>query len=168
MTSSTGSHQLVQCLIGSLKGTFCARQVNLTLTGMIYRTLAVGTLLYGDEAWALAAETRRMLASFHGRCMGQMHRITLEHTPKHRISPPSLEKKLGISGIVGIIDDLYLRWVRHAAWMNGARLPWCLLTGWVHEKRRIGRPYKSTIHRTQGTARLTGAHPNNWGWLAHW
>ena len=56
-------------MFGSLKSTLCAHQVNLTLKGKIYQTLVVNTLLYGCEAWALTAETRRMLASFHGRCV---------------------------------------------------------------------------------------------------
>ena len=88
-------------MFGSLKSTLCARQVKLTLKGKIYRTLVVSILLYGCEAWALTAETRRMLVSFHGQCVRRMHRITLEHTQKHQISTASLEEKLGISGIAG-------------------------------------------------------------------
>ena len=95
-----------------------------------------------------------------------MHRITLEHTQKHQISTASLEEKLGISGIAGIIDDLCLRWAGHVARMDEARLPRRFLTSWVHAKRRTGRPYKSTIHRIQDTIRLTGAHLKNWVELA--
>jgi len=153
-------------MFGSLKSTLCARQVKLTLKGKIYRTLVVSILLYGCEAWALTAETRRMLVSFHGRCVRRMHRITLEHTQKHQISTASLEEKLGISGIAGIIDDLCLRWAGHVARMDEARLPRRFLTSWVHAKRRTGRPYKSTIHRIQDTIRLTGAHLKNWVELA--
>ena len=67
-------------MFGSLKSTLCARQVKLTLKGKIYRTLVVSILLYGCESWALTAETRRMLVSFHRRCVRRMHRITLKHT----------------------------------------------------------------------------------------
>ena len=148
------------------KSTLCTCQVNLTLKGKIYPILVVSILLYGCEAWALTAETCRMLVFFHGRCVRCMHHITLEHTQKHRILTASLEGKLGISGIPGIIDDLCLRWAGHVAQMDDARLPWLFLTSWVHAKCRCGRPYKSTIHRIQDTIRLTGAHLNNWVELA--
>ena len=39
-------------------------------------------------------------------------------------------------------------------------------SSWVHAKRCTGRPYKSTIHRIEGTVRLTGAHVKNWAELA--
>ena len=93
-------------MFGSLKSTLCAHQVN--LKAKVYRTLVVSILLYGCEAWALTAH----------RCVRRMYRITLEHTQKHRISTASLEGKLGISGIAGMIDDLCLRWAGHVAWVG--------------------------------------------------
>ena len=165
MTCKKGSHQLVQCLVLSRAHSAHAESI-LLLKARYHRILVVSFLLYGCEAWTLTAETRQMLASFYGRCVRQIHRITLEHTQKHRISPASLEGKLGISGIAGIIDDLCLRWAGHVAQMDDARLPWLFLTSWVHAKCRCGRPYKSTIHRIQDTIRLTGAHLNNWVELA--
>ena len=149
-------------MFGSLKSTLCARQVKLTLKGKIYRTLVVSILLYGCESWALTAEARRMLVSFHRRCVRRMHRITLEHTQKHRISTASLEGKLGIASISSIIDDLCLRWAGHVARMGEDRLPRRFLTSWVRSQRRTGRPHKSTMHRIQDTIRLTGVHLRDW------
>ena len=91
-----------------------------------------------------------------------MHRITLEHTQKHRISAASLESKLRIASISTIIDDLCLRWAGHVARMSEARLPRRFLTCWVRSQRRNGRPHKSTMHRIQDTIRLTGVHLKDW------
>ena len=82
-------------------------------------------------------------------------------TQKHWIPTASLEEKLGISRIAGIIDGLCLCWARHVAQMDEAQLPRRFLTSWVHAKRRTSRPYKSTIHHIEDTIRLTGAHLNN-------
>ena len=81
-------------------------------------------------------------------------------------APGCPEEKLSTPGIPGIIDDLCLLWAGHVARMDEARLPWRFLTSSVHAKRLIGRPYKSTIHRIQGTIWLTYTHLNNWVELA--
>ena len=91
-----------------------------------------------------------------------MNRVTLKHSEQHRISTASLEKKLGICDIASIIDDLCLRWAGHVARMDESRLPRRFLTSWVANKRRNGRPYKSTIHRIQDTIWLTGVHLDGW------
>ena len=149
-------------MFGSLKSTLCARHVQLKLKGKIYRSLVVSILLYGCEAWALTAELRWQLIAFHRRCVRRMNHVTLKHSEKHRISTASLEKKLGICDIASIIDDLCLRWAGHVARMDESRLPRRFLTSWVANKRRNGRPYKSTIHRIQDTIRLTGVHLDGW------
>ena len=91
-----------------------------------------------------------------------MNRITLKHSEQHRISTASLEKKLGIHDIAGIIDDLCLRWAGHVARMSDSRLPRRFLTSWVPNNRRNGRPYKSTMHQIQDVIRLTGVNLGNW------
>ena len=63
-----------------------------------------------------------------------MHRGTLAYTQKHRISAASLEEKLGVSGIAGMIDDRCVQWAGHVTQVDEARFPQRSLTSWVHAK----------------------------------
>ena len=149
-------------MFGSLSCTLCARHVSLTRKGRIYSSLVLSILLYGCESWALTADLRQKVTSFHNKCVRRMHRITLHHTQEHRIRAAALEEKLGIRGIQATMDDLRMRWAGHVARMPENRLPRRFLASWVRAKRRAGRPYMSTVQCTSDTIRRAGVSTQTW------
>jgi hypothetical protein len=135
---------------------FSSRRITPVIKGKVYVALVLTILLYGSECWCVRADHLRSLQSFHRRCVRAMCRVTMRSTKKHRITTESLLERLGIRTMEYYLTARTLRWAGHVARMDMDRLPRKLLTGWVDNKRPVGRPKLTYGHSLKKALKSRG------------
>ena len=140
ISQATGAFKLMSHTLRSNK-------VKIKEKTQIYLAIVCSILLYGSECWSLRAVLLRKLETFHNLCIRRICGISLPMQRKQRISSANLRNRMGINSIEELIMNRTLRWAGHVARMDWLhRAPRFLLTGWVKNKRQVGRPQMNFAH----------------------
>ena len=122
---------------GSLRNSvFTASDLTLETKRMVYRSVVLGALLYGTEAWAPTQELVRKLDCFHRRCVRCILGVSRTVQWRDRLTTAELAGRFGMVESIGdLLTQWRLRWLGHVARMSDVRHPKRLLFGWFPQKR---------------------------------
>ena len=147
---------------GALKTIFGCKTVPLKSKGALYDSAVLELLLHGSEAWTIKKALLRRLKNFHNACVRRMCRINRWHSREYRIRQTCLEKRLSLRPMDTVLRQKQLRWAGHVARMDGSRFPRKLISGWVANPRRRGRPQQSYGHSLANALKEAGIDKANW------
>ena len=103
---------------------------------MVYRSVVLGVLLYGAEAWAPTQELVRKLDFFHRCCVRCILGVSRTVQWRDRLTTAELAGRFGMVESIGdLLTQWRLRWLGHVARMSDVRHPKRLLFGWFPQKR---------------------------------
>ena len=127
----------LSCVLNSNTFTYKAKK-------LMYLAIPLNALLWGCEFWAITAEARQRLTSFHNRCVRTMLSVTPSWQRRRRLSTKVLNHWLDdIKPIDYYIRQRRLQWAGKIANMPATRLPRRMMAAWVRNPRPRGRPYKT-------------------------
>ena len=127
------------------------------------RMKGLSILLFGSECWALSANMRRRLNSFHHRCIRQMCRTTTWQQWKLHIHQHTMESRLDVKCLNYYLARRRLGWAGHLARMDfDKRLPRKLLSAWIDSTRPRGRPQNGFAHGLMTDIKNAGLNDRNW------
>ena len=130
-----------------MRNTLQSRKVKTQEKTQVYQAIVCSILLYGAECWCLRVDLLHKLEVFHNLCIRRMCNISRKVQRKKRISSAELRKRMNINSIEELITTRMMRWAGHVARMDWLkRTPRILLTGWVENRRPIGRPQTTFGH----------------------
>ena len=126
---------------GALSGVFHDRDLPKKIKGELYQILITTILLYGCETWNAREDSLRKLRTCHRRFIRSILRITPWQMHKAHITSDDLERKLNVPNVIDACRSRLLKWVGKMCLMPETRLPRRMMTCWVRNPRKIGRPY---------------------------
>ncbi len=118
------------------------REVSVQTKLRICNAVALSTLLYGAETWALTANDLRRLEAFYMYCLRRILRLSW----MSRVTNIDVRNRCQVPTLEAILRQRRLRWLGHVQRMSDQRLPKALLWGRLPKcKRRQGGQKKRWI-----------------------
>ena len=125
---------------GQLKDrVYLNRNLKLATQMKVYNATMISTRLYGSETWTIYSNQRKLLNSFHLRCLRQILNISWQN----KVPNNDVLSGCSCNSIYSIIAESTLRWAGHMQRMPAERLPKALFyPELVEGTRSAGRPNK--------------------------
>src|ERR1700733_10957459 len=119
----------------------------------MYETLVLSALMYNSETWTLKEKQKQRLRVFEMACLRKIEGVTRWD----RIRNEEIYIRLNIKhDIVDRIQNRRLRYFGHVTRMQNERYPKIALNGYVHGRRRRGRPKKRWLDMIKEDCREMG------------
>lgn len=128
-------------LTGLLNRTMPVNKVRKETRVKVYNTLAVPTLTYGCENWAMKKSDKRRITSAEMRFMRRTAGITLND----RIRSQEITDSLGVTPILRRVKNYRRKWRSHVERMEEERSPKMIEKYTPTAKRLRGRPRKKLV-----------------------
>ena len=126
--------------VGALRPFFQCPHVALETKVRVYVQIPLNTVLWGCESWALTEDLKRELRTFHHRSLRRILNINMFEVEEQRIRNADVRNRADVPDILVFARRRQLRWIGKLARMPSQRLPRRLLTAWVQNPRKRGRP----------------------------
>jgi hypothetical protein len=144
---------LARGILQRLHKVWRSKEISRTTKVRIYETLVLSVLLYNSETWTLKETQKRRLRVFETTCLRRIEGVTR----RDRIRNTEIYSRLRIQrDIVNRIQTRRLRYFGHVTRMQNGRYPKVALQGYVHGKRRRGRPKKRWMDMIEEDCRMMG------------
>ena len=107
----------------------------------LYLSLPVNTLLWGCESWTMTARSIKALESFHTKSIRKILGISMLNVEALRITNEMVRKEFNnITTMENMIKKRQIIWIGKLARLPENRLPRQLLSAWVQNPRKRGKP----------------------------
>mgnify|MGYP003333642019 FL=1 len=113
---------------------------------LLYLAIPINLLLWGCETWAVKKSDWKKLQAFHTTCIRKILKISMWDVHDFHINNTQILNKFGIEPIQDIAYSRQLHWLGKITRMPNARMPRKMLTCWLNNKRRTGRPHITIRH----------------------
>ena len=112
------------------------RGLTIQMKRMVYKSIVLGTLLYGAETWAVKAEHLRKLNVVHRACIRSILGVSRARQRMDHLTSVELARRCNIeSDIAEVLRQRRLRWRGYIARMDDSPLPKQVLFGELPSKR---------------------------------
>lgn len=132
--------------MGALSGFINNKRVKASTKYQIYNAIVTSTVLWGCESWTISAESARKLDTFHHQCLRRIRGVNMHHVRTHRIANWKVRKTFNATKLTDTIAIRQLKWLKRIANMQQERLPRQLVTAWVNQPRKTGKPQLCLRH----------------------
>ena len=117
------------------------KQVPLWAKKYLYLALPLNIVLWGCESWALTAESRRKLSSFHHKSIRKILGISMFEVKEQSITNEQVRKMFhNVKNIDEIVRQRALDCLGTQARLPDTRLPKKMITSWVRNARESKHP----------------------------
>jgi hypothetical protein len=140
-------HKFIK-VTGAINRTLPANKVRKETRTRVYNTLAVPTLIYGCEVWALKKTDKRRITAAEMRFMRKTAKVTLED----RIKSEEITKQLGVIPVIQKVKAYRKKWRSHVGRMEENRSPKIALKYTPTNKKNIGRPRRKLIDTSESSS----------------
>jgi hypothetical protein len=162
--------------IGQARGAFNAmnqqvlrnKRIPKAIRRRIYQAIVVNLALWGCESWALKADDRNKLESFHHGCLRRMCNLTMWDVKAKRITNEQVRHMADkCNSMKSLMELRRCRWLAKLSKMDETRAPRRLLAAWLPTPRLSGKPQQTIRHAYITTLETLGFKGQK-GNLAAW
>ena len=104
-------------------------------------SIPINLLLWGCETWEVKKSDWKKLQAFHTTCIRKILKISMWDIHNFHINNIKNLNKFGTEPIQDIVFSRQLHWLGKIPQMSNTRMPRKMLTCWLNNRHRTGRPY---------------------------
>ena len=144
---------LARGILQVLGKVWSSKEIGKATKVQMYETLVLSALLYNSETWTLREAQKQRLRVFEMACLRKIEGVTR----RDRIRNTEIYNRLNIQhDIIHKIQSKRLRYFGHVSRMRDERYPKIAVNGYVHGKRKKGRPKKRWVDMIREDCREMG------------